>query len=335
MRHARAILRHAARLTTAVCAVALATGCFPRPLDLQVSSSQDAQPVEGVTIHRHSVTLLSLLPTDSNAVRSDGAGEARIWVPPFNTKLTLLRPGYEPATIGIYSSKTTPGMLAPDGASRMALRFDDLDGKSRRTMRMTPVVFQPVAVRVVDQADGAPIADAEVMATTFLYLPMPGLEDRWGFPDLQSQRTEAGGHASVRHASGFRNVITARKPGYQEARQDFDTAAAGGELTLRLRRLQYKPVVFKAVDDEDERPLPGVVIRLDEQRNGLPPDPNGFVVVTDASGVAPPVPLPNLMPLTIEAECRGYRRHAEGMDWRSLREGEVIKVPLHKKGWFE
>ncbi|MCE9619758.1 MAG: hypothetical protein K8R92_07590 [Planctomycetes bacterium] len=310
-------------------------GCFPRPLDLQLSNAQDCAPVEGVTIHRHSVTLLSLLATDSNAVKSGPAGEARVWVPPFNTKLTLLQPGFEPSSIEVFSSKTTPSMLTAEDSSRMVLRFDDLDGKAKRSMSLTPVTYLPMTIRVVDSSDKAPIVDADVLATTFLYLPMPGLEDRWGFPDLQNLRTDDQGHSSVNHASGFRNVITVRKPGYQEARQDFEANGSKNELIVSLRRLQYKTLRFKAVDAESEKQVPGVVIRLDEQRNGLPPDPNGFAAVSDASGLSPAIPVPNLMPLVIETECPGYRRYSAGLDWRSLKEGEVVKVQVRKKGWFE
>ncbi len=310
-------------------------GCFPRPLDLQVKDSLNNKPVAGMTIHRHSVTLLSLLATDSNAVKSDPSGDARIWIPPFNTKLTFLEPGFEPASIGIFSSKTTTGMLAEESSSHMVWRFEDLDGKTRRTVPVVPVKYVPITVKVVDQSTGLPIDNAEVLATTFLYLPLPGVEDRWGFPDLQNIRSDTAGRLSVNHASGFRNVITARKPGYQEARQDFVAGNSGSELVLKLRRLETKLILFKAFNAESKQNLEGVVVRLDEQRNGLPPDPNAFAVVSDVAGLTPPVSMPNLMPLVIETYYVGYRRFSMGLDWRSLKDGEVLKIPLQKKGWFE
>lgn len=323
----------AAYLLAVACILLFQLGCFPRPLDLQLKDSTNSNPVAGVTIHRHSVTLLSLLATDSNAVKSDALGDARIWVPPFNTKLTLLQPGFEPSTVDVFTSKTTTSMLASDNSSIMMLRFDDLDGKAKRTMEMAQVKYVPISVKVVDQSTGSPIEDADVLATTFLYLPMPGLEDRWGFPDLQNFRSDTDGSTGVKHVSGFRNVITVRKPGYQEARQDF--FASQSELVLQLRRLQAKSIQFKTMNSESKEVVGNVVVRLCEQRNGLPPDPNGFAVVSDASGFTPPIPIQNLMPLSVETERAGYHRFTLGLDWRTLKDGEIIKVYVRKKGWFE
>ena len=320
---------------TAICVLLFQCGCFPRPLDLQLTNASDKNPVEGVIIHRHSVTLLSLLASDSNAVKSDKLGDARIWVPPFNTKLTMLQPGFEPATIDVFASKTTANMLVSESSSYQTLRFQDLDEKIKHDMRLTPVQLVPIKVRVVEQSDGAPIDDAELVATTFLYLPMPGLEDRWGFPDLQDFRSDKGGYSQVNHSSGFRNVITARKPGYQEVRQDFTASNSESELVLQLRRLQNKTIQFKSVNAQSKEPIPNVVVRLNEQRNGLATSPNAFAVVSDENGLTAPVPIQNMMPLVIETECPGYHRFSLGLDWRTLKDGEVIKVNVRKKGWFE
>ena len=70
--------------------------CFPKPLDLQVRDVVTDAPVEGVAMHRHAISLLTLLPSKQDPVITDANGDARVWVPPFNTNVTLLRPGYEP-----------------------------------------------------------------------------------------------------------------------------------------------------------------------------------------------------------------------------------------------
>jgi hypothetical protein len=311
------------------------SGCFPRPLDLQLTDASDNKPVEGVTIHRHSVTLLSLLATDSNAVQSGPGGEARIWVPPFNTKLTLLQSGFEPATIDVFNSKTTDNMLVSSNSAHQTFRFQDLDEKTTHNMKLAPVKFVPIQVRVVEKSNGDPIDDAEISATTFLYLPMPGIENRWGFPDLQTMRSDSDGHTQVSHASGFRNVLTVRKPGYQEVRQDLDASNSESELLIQLRQLQKKTVQFKVLNSESNQPIPNVVVRLNEQRNGLASGPNEFAVVSNEDGFTPLVPIQNMMPLVIETECAGYHRFSLGLDWRALKDGEVIKVNVRKKGWFE
>ena len=162
---------------------------------------------------------------------------------------------------------------------------------------------------------------------------MPGIENRWGFPDLQTMRSDRDGHTRVSHASGFRNVLTVRKPGYQEVRQDLD--ASNSELLIQLRQLQKKTVQFKVLNSESNQPIPNVVVRLNEQRNGLAPGPNEFAVVSNEDGFTPLVPVQNMMPLVIETECAGYHRFSLGLDWRALKDGEVIKVNVRKKGWFE
>ena len=109
----------------------------------------------------------------------------------------------------------------------------------------------------------------------------------------------------------------------------------GSHLCDRVIAQGHQVLARDSLFTGSKKNIAGVVVRLDEQRNGLPPDPNAFAVVSDTTGLTPPVPLPNLMPLVIETNCAGYRRFSQGLDWRTLKDGEVLKLPLQKKGWFE
>lgn len=51
----------------------------------------------------------------------------------------------------------------------MMLRFDDLDGKAKRTMEMAQVKYVPISVKVVDQSTGSPIEDADVWPPRFIF----------------------------------------------------------------------------------------------------------------------------------------------------------------------
>jgi len=163
----------------AVLVTASLTACFPRPLDMHVQDAQTGAPIEGVALHKHAISLLSLLPSRQEPVQSKADGSARVWVPPLNTNITLLRPGYEPASVAVFK-KEFPASMQGD--------FE---------MRMKPCTRTTMEVRVIDAENGQPVEGAEVLARTFLYLPAPGLEEGWGFPHMQCVPTAGDGLSKI------------------------------------------------------------------------------------------------------------------------------------------
>ena len=314
-----------------LCALAMAA-CFPRPLDVKVSDAGTGQPIEGVALHRHAISLLSLLPSKQQPVRSEPDGSARVWVPPLNTNITLLRPGYEPASLAVYRRTPPASMRAED--ERVRLGFDELEDGLVVPMRLKPVTLTPIDVRVVDQRSGEPVPEAEVLAGTFLFLPAPGLEEGWGFPDLQRATPDKRGATRLNLVSGFRNRITARSPGWTEAHADLRDAP-GEPVTLRLRPLQWKPIQFEVLDEKRGTPVPGAWVSLEEPRRGLPPDPNTFAGLTDSNGLTPMLLLPDRVPLVIHIEAPGHRERREALDWSALGERDIRTVWIRRKGWFE
>ena len=312
--------------------VTLLQACFPRPLDLHVQDADTGAPVEGVALHKHAISLLTLLPSRQDPVRSASDGSARVWVPPLNTNITLLRPGYEPASVAVFK-KEIPASMQGD-ASRPRLLFENLDDDRAFEMRMKPCTRTSVDVRVVDADTGAPVEGAEVLARTFLYLPAPGLEEGWGFPDMQRAATDGGGAAKVDRVSGFRNRVTARMAGRADANADLRSDASG-VLTLRSRTLKWKPVRFEVLDEKAGTPVDGAWITLEEPRNGLPPDPNAFAVRTGPDGLTPPIELPDVVPLVVDVRCPGHRDRREALDWKAVGEGDIRTIWIRRKGWFE
>jgi hypothetical protein len=306
--------------------------CFPRPLDLRVSDANTGQPVEGVAMHKHAISLLSLLPSRQEPVRTAADGSARVWVPPLNTNVTLLRPGYEPASLAVYRKSPPESMRSDD--ERIRLTFDELDDGRVVPMPMKPVKRTPFMVRVVDQRSGDAVPEAEVLAGTFLFLPAPGLEEGWGFPDLQQARPGEDGSATLDLISGFRNRITARAAGWSEAQTDL-REAPGSEVALRMRPLRWKPVQFEVLEEKRGTPVTGAWVTLEEPRRGLPPDPNAFAGVTDETGLTPMLSLPDRVPLVVHISAPGHRDRREALDWSALGEGDIRTVWIRKKGWFE
>lgn len=306
--------------------------CFPRPLDLQVHDADTGEPVEGVAMHKHAISLLSLLPSRQTPVQSAADGSARVWVPPLNTNVTLLRPGYEPASLAVYR-KAPPESMRGDDA-RVRLSFEELGDGAVVPMRLKPVTRTPIEVHVVDQASGDPVTDAEVLSTTFLYLPAPGLEDGWGFPDLQQVRTGTDGVGRMDLISGFRNRVTARAAGRSESHTDLREPPKG-PLTLRVRPLQWKSMRFEVLDEKRGTPVEGAWISLEEPRRGLPPDPNAFAAMTGSDGLTPAISIPDLVPLVIQVRAPGHRDRREALDWSSIGAGDIRTVWIRKRGWFE
>lgn len=305
--------------------------CFPRPLDVHVQDADSGAPVDGVALHRHAISLLTLLPSRDQPVRTQADGDARVWVPPLNTNVTLLRPGYEPSSIAVLRTQIPDSMK---GGERMLVPFESLHEGDPVRMRMKACTRTPTPVRVVDSVTGQPIAGADVLSRTFLYLPAPGLEDGWGFPDLQRSSTSGEGQASVDRVSGFRNRVTARMPGWADASVDLRSTPSD-TLVLRCRPLKWKSIRFEVLDEKRGTPVEGAWVSLDEPRNGLPPDPNAFAARTDAAGLTPPVPVPDLVPLVVAVRAAGHRDRRESLDWTAVGEGDVRTIWIHRKGWFE
>ncbi|MFM8518256.1 MAG: hypothetical protein ACKODA_10340, partial [Nevskiaceae bacterium] len=201
-------------------------------------------------------------------------------------------------------------------------------------MRIRPVTRTPIEVKVRSQDGKEVVPDAEVLASTFLFLPAPGLEDGWGFPDLQRLPANNGAGTRVDLVSGFRNRITARAPGWTESHTDLREPPSG-PVTLKLRPLNWKPMRFEVLDEKRGTPVEGAWITLEEPRRGLPPAPNGFAGVTGADGLTPPMSIPDLVPLVIQIRAPGHRDRREALNWSSIGEGDIRTVWIRRKGWFE
>jgi hypothetical protein len=327
----RGRLEALARLAVLIASLPILVACFPKPLDLQLRDARTGEPVADVALHKHAVSLLTLLPSRQDPVRSDATGAARVWVPPLNTNITMLRPGYEPASIAVFKRQVPASMRSSE---QTRLVFDEIREGDVVPMPLQPVTRSTMRVQVSDADSGAPLADAEVLAGTFLYLPAPGVEQGWGFPDLQRLRTDTAGTTDVECVSGFRNRVTARMPGRAEVFVDIREDPPES-ISLRSRPLRWKPVRFEVLDEKRGTPVADAWVTMDEPRRGLPPDPNGFAARTGPDGLTPPILVPDVVPLVIHIRADGHRDRREALAWTALRGDDIRTVWIRRKGWFE
>lgn len=319
-------------MALAACAL---TSCS-KPIPFHIADAQSSEPLEGVRIYRHSVSIFSLLPSKRPPVASDFAGVAIVNIPPNPTNLTFLRQGYEPASIGVFRQMPAAMTAAaahgtasdPSAAWNKLLIWDDLMPKVEVPVAMRSLTSGAVEVFVLDEA-GAPIRNCEVLGATFLYLPMPGAEPEWGFPALQRVTTDDSGRAMMRSWSGLRNRYTARAAGHDEVHADVD-GALDVSLELRLPVLQWRTQRFRVVDMKG-KPVEGAALSYGEIRDGIPAGPHAFLVTTDREGNTPEVRLPNADAMLIKVSARGYDDRMTAPLWRALEEGGTWRVVMERK----
>jgi len=319
-------------LTLTVCAL----GACSKPIPFQIADALSAEPLEGVQIYRHSVSIFSLLPSSRPPIASDFEGVATVNIPPNPTNLTFLRQGYEPAAIGVF--RKMPAVMAAraklecppdlDAAWQRLLCWDDLMPRVDVAVLMRPLTRGVVEVFVRDEA-GLPVRDCEVLGATFLYLPMPGVEPAWGFPSLQRHFTDDNGRTLMTSWSGLRNRFTARTAGHDEVHADVD-GALHVSLELRLPILQWKPHRLRVIDQKG-KPIEGATLTYGQPRDGTPAGPHAFSTTTDRDGYTPELSLPNSESLLIEVKARGYRDRMTAPLWRALEPGGTWRVVMERK----
>ena len=322
-----------ALLPAALAAASLPVAGCGKPIVVHAVTEQAGDPIGDVRVYRHRFGLFNLFP-GKKFVNTGPDGRAEVMVGSANTNLTMLRAGYEPVIFGVF--ETPVAAIAPDaGGYDHVLMYPDIKAKPENEyeVRFRPVRREPMSLEVLDSASREPVVGADVFGATFLYLPQPGVEADWGFPPLQQAKTDAAGKAAVDQVSGFRNRVTVRLVGYQDAVVTFDGRGITGPraLDVPLRRLRTKQVDFLVVDAKRKKPVPGAEVRLGESRDGLPPNPNGWTKVAGPDGRTGPMPVPDMEPFLISVTCPGYEEWRGAPVWRALVDGQVKKLELHRK----
>lgn len=320
-----------AALLLALCAaLGTLTGCG-RPITVQAIMQGSSTPVEDVRIYRYRFSIFSIFPS-MTPVQTDKQGTAQVTVGPSATNLTMLCQGFEPVLLAVFE-KAGIGLTPDDGGYNYVLAFDALQDKQVVPVEFKPLRRVPMSLDVTDLDTGQPVEGAEVLASTFLYLPQPGVEKDWGFPPVQQTKTDAEGRASVDQMSGFRNRVTVRLRGYEDAIIDIDGRAAMSEAArqVAMRPLKLKRIDFFVMDFATRQPVPNAEVRFGVTRDGLPPSPEAWTKVVDASGHTGLMPVPDVTPCLISVKAKGYHDWRGAPMWRALEDGQVKRLEMTKK----
>jgi hypothetical protein len=329
-RRSRSVGRTLGAWTIAALVAHTLAGCG-RPITIQALERGSEAPIEDVRIYRYRFSLFSIFP-GMKSTQTGPDGSAVVSVGPSATNLTMLRAGFEPVLLGVFEQ--TSQALAPDaGGYDYVLTYGTLVDKQVVPVEFRPLKSAPVEITVVDRDTQRPVADAQVYAATFLYLPQPGVERDWGFPPVQDVRTDAEGRATVEQRSGFLNRIAVRVKGYQYATITLDGRGLEGPTARRveLRPLQVKPVDFLVVDAKTRAPIAGAEVSLGEMRDGLPDNPDAWTRTTDAAGRTGLMPVPDMEPFLLSVKARGYEDWRGAPVWRTLVEGQTRRLELRRK----
>jgi hypothetical protein len=307
-------------------------GCS-KPITVHAVADAGGAPLADVRIYRHRFGFFNLFP-GKKFVHTGPDGRAEVSVGSANTNLTMLRSEYEPVIFGVF--ETPVEAIAPDaGGYDHVVMYRDIKPAPENgyEVRFRAVRREPLRLTVVDAETRAPVAGADVYGATFLYLPQPGVEADWGFPPLQRATTDAAGAATVDQVSGFRNRVTVRLAGHQDATIAFDGRAIAGPRSeeVPLRRLRIKQVDFLVVDAKTKKPVRGAEVRLGESRDGLPPHPNGWTRTVGEDGRTGPMPVPDMQPFLLSVTSSNYKEWRGAPVWRSLEEGQVKRLELQRK----
>jgi hypothetical protein len=311
-------------------ALALGLGCG-RPITVHALMQGSTVPVEDVRIYKYRFSIFSIFPS-KKSVQTDSQGQARVDVGPNATNLTMLCQGFEPVLLAVFERSTLA--LSPDeGGYNYVLAFDSLKDKQIVPVEFRPVRSFPLELSVTDRDTGAPIAGAEVLARTFLYLPQPGVEKDWGFPPVQQATTDGAGLASVAQMSGFRNRVTVRLAGYEDAVIDIDGRAelSAHARQVSMRALNVKHIRFQLIDVQTRQPITNAEVSFGATRDGLPPSPEAWTKPVDASGSTGLMPVPDVTPCLITVKAKGYHDWRGAPMWRALEDGKVKRLELKKK----
>ena len=328
----RPILVRAVRAAAIALALVAASGCG-KPIIVHAVTESAGDPIADVRVYRHRFGFFNFFP-GKKFVETGPDGRAEVMVGSANTNLTMLRAGYEPVIFGVFEKPSVA--IAPDkGGYDYVIMFADVkkEPDNEYEVRFHPVRREPMTLEVLDSRTKVPVPGAEVFGATFLYLPQPGVEADWGFPPLQTSKTDAAGKATVDQISGFRNRVTVRLAGYQDAVVAFDGRTITGPraVDVPFRKLQLKNIDFLVVDAKSKEPIRGAEVRLGESRDGLPPNPNGWTKVVGANGRTGLMPVPDLEPFLVSVTSSNYKEWRGAPVWRSLDDGQTKKLELERK----
>jgi hypothetical protein len=275
-------------------------GCVSKPITL-LTVDADGAPVADAVVYQHGVGFFSPVPLRRTAPRvTRGDGTLPIVLDSRTSSLTILKPYFEPVQLVVaMTGQAMPESAPPPATPEVPPIVDARDGEvtdfaalpDRATMRvgMSECARRHVTIAVSDER-GVPVADAEVHRVCTLFLLSRGSEETLGLPPIESERTDVSGRASVEALGGLANHVYVRAPGRVAQRIPVDASAkASAVVPVTLAEAPSRALRIRVLQGPKKPAVREASVSLGLQLDGMPPDPNGWTVLTDAEGLTPEV----------------------------------------------
>lgn len=271
-------------------------GCVSKPITLLTVDAEGA-PVADAVVYQHGVGFFSPVPLRRKTPRvTQGDGTLPIVLDSRTSSLTILKPYFEPVQLVVAMTGQAAPAAAPAPATpEVPVVVDARDGEvtdfaalpDHATMRvgMSECVRRQVTLAVSDER-GMPVADAEVHRVCTLFLLNRGSEETLGLPPIESERTDGSGRASVEVLGGLANHVYVRAPGRVAQRIPIDASSkASSAVAVTLSEAPSRALRIRVLQGPKKPAVAGASVSLGLQLDGMPPDPNGWTVQTDAEGL--------------------------------------------------
>jgi len=318
-------------------AVLLGAGCISKPVQIRVLRADTGSPIEGAEIRQHGARFLRFLPKRNAKPSVTGAdGVASLILDARGTSLAVLCQGFVPVQVSIVpeprgcAEPSKPTALEVTVPKDLCVPFESLADRARLDVQLLPLRASTLRVCVRDE-NGEAMAGAAVIVECSLFLPADGMEAAWGLPAAQRLTAGSDGCVHVQCFHPLRAYAYARMAGYSPERTRIDREPDGGTATLQMRRLQWKKSALRVVDAKTDAPIAAAEVQFGKELDGVPRDPNGWVVACDSQGITPPVDLPNVDQLVLTVSAKGYRTARCVVQWASIRAGRPPELALERQ----
>jgi len=318
-------------------AALFAVGCISKPVQLRVLRADSGAPIVGAEIRQHGARFLRFFPKRDAVPRvTDADGIASLVLDARGTSLAVLCPGFVPVQVSIVpeprgcTEPSKPIEREVTVSADLCVPFESLADRARLDVNLQPLHASPRPICVRDESGDAMVG-ATVMVECSLFLPIDGAEGSWGLPPAQRLTTAADGCVQAQCFQPLRAYAHVRLAGYAPARMRIDSEADGATCVLQLRRLQWKKNSLRVVDAKTDAPIAAAAVQFGKELDGVPRDPNGWIVACDALGTTPPVDLPDVDPLVLTVSAKGYRTAKCVLRWSSIRAGRPVELVLERQ----
>ena len=321
-----ALSAHCRAIAAAFASLILLCGCVSKPVTL-LTVDERGEPVADAVVYQHGVGLFSPVPLRRKVPLTTSAdGTLPLVLDSRTSSLTILKPYFEPVQLVVaMTGHAAPVAPVPPATPEQPVVIEARDGEvtdfatlpDHATMRvgMAGCARRRVTIEVMDER-GVPVVDAQVHRVCTLFLLNRGTEETLGLPPIESERTDSSGRASVEALGGLANHVYVRAPGRVAQRIPLDASTELSVVPVTLAKAPSHALRIRVLEGPKKPAVGDASVNLGLQLDGMPPDPNGWTVTTDAQGLTPEVTVSQQHPIifTISKGRKQVRRQTVTWD---------------------